>query len=90
MSVRDAQARIDAREFAEWMAYYTLEPWGEERADLSRAVIAAAVANTTRRKGSRAYRPMDFQPDYDPEPAVDRVTRKLDLFFAQHEAVRRR
>ncbi len=26
-SVRETQRAVDAHEFAEWMAYYTLEPW---------------------------------------------------------------
>lgn len=29
MSVRRAQQEIDAREFAEWIVYYDLEPWGD-------------------------------------------------------------
>ena len=27
-TVREAQARIDSAEFAEWCAFYLIEPWG--------------------------------------------------------------
>jgi hypothetical protein len=43
--VAEIQERIDAREFAEWMAYYRLEPWGEERADMRMAVEASSIVN---------------------------------------------
>lgn len=26
--MRELQARMDSREFSEWIAYYKLEPWG--------------------------------------------------------------
>jgi len=33
MSVREAQEKISSSEFAEWMEYYRLQPFGERRAD---------------------------------------------------------
>lgn len=33
MSVREAQERISSSEFAEWIAYYSIQPFGERRAD---------------------------------------------------------
>ncbi|MBP7638093.1 MAG: DUF4035 domain-containing protein [Kiritimatiellae bacterium] len=44
--MREAQARCDSREFAEWMAYRTLSPWGQERGDLQAALIASLIART--------------------------------------------
>ena len=40
MTVREMLARMDAKEFGEWMAYYNLEPFGQERDDLHAANIA--------------------------------------------------
>ncbi|MGH2437501.1 MAG: phage tail assembly protein T [bacterium] len=65
MSVRQAQAEITGNEFAEWIAYMELEPFGEERGDLRSAIIACTVANANRRKGARPFRPEDFMPDFD-------------------------
>ena len=58
-SVREAQHRIDAREFAEWRAYYRLEPWGEDRGDLRTAILAWLLAPTLLR-GTKTWRVKDF------------------------------
>ena len=65
MSVRRAQAEIDAHEFAEWMAYMTLEPFGPNRDDLRAGTIAAVIANANRdsRKRSEPFAPGDFFPE---------------------------
>ena len=64
MTVREAQDRIDAREYALWRAYYEIEPFGEERADLRAAIIAMTIANVFRGRG-RSYKAEDFMPDFD-------------------------
>jgi len=61
MGVREAQARIGADEFAEWLAYGQLEPWGPEREDLRAAIVAATVASTLT---GRRFRPADFMPRF--------------------------
>lgn len=43
-TVREAMCRCDAREFAEWAALYSFDPWGPAREDLQAAYTAAAVA----------------------------------------------
>ncbi len=35
---------MTAREFDEWMAYYTLEPWGVLPGDVRAAIVAQTVA----------------------------------------------
>lgn len=46
-----------------WLAYYHLEPWGEERADLRMGITASTIANANRVKG-KALTPGDFMPDF--------------------------
>lgn len=56
---------FDSHELAEWMAYYRLEPWGEERADIRAAIIARTIAATVSKE------PPDleaFLPFRDSEP----------------------
>lgn len=53
---------IPSRQLGEWMAYYELEPFGQDRADIPAAVVAAQVANTIPRKGGRAVSPNDYLP----------------------------
>ena len=43
-----------------WLAYYEVEPFGEERADYRIGILTAAVHNALRRQGSRPYKPTDF------------------------------
>lgn len=62
-------SRISSRELTEWQAYYNLEPWGEERADLRSAIVASTVANTglifvDRKHRRRQYKVDDFMPDF--------------------------
>lgn len=53
---------MDSREFAEWIAYYGINPWGEERADARAGAVCATTANAWRGKGP-ALTPADFFPE---------------------------
>ncbi len=46
------------------MAYLSLEPIGEERADLRSGIVASVIANANRKKGTRAFKPDDFMPKF--------------------------
>ena len=61
MTVRQARREIDSREFAEWIAYYCLEPFGDHyetpgdgKADtpekMETVLTAMAAAHGTNRK----------------------------------------
>jgi Protein of unknown function (DUF4035) len=76
------------------MAYASLEPFGEERADLRAGIIAMVIAevNRDRTKRPQPFTPQDFMPQFDrrfrePEPlsAADELTAKLKRAFGQFE-----
>ncbi|MGE5619531.1 MAG: DUF4035 domain-containing protein [Sphingomonadaceae bacterium] len=69
MTVAELLSRISSRELTEWIEYAKLEPFGEERADLRAAIVAATIANVYRRKGSKPFKPSDFMPAFGPEEA---------------------
>ena len=46
------------------MAYYGLEPFGQEREALHAGIIAATVANANAGSKSKTYQPADFMPDF--------------------------
>ena len=77
---------MSSREFAEWMAFGTLEPWGFESDNWRAALIAAMVANTVRdpKKKRKPYQPEDFMPqmgkDKEP-PSQDDLRSKIDQFM---------
>ena len=58
---------MSAKEFGEWMAFYTLEPFGEQRADLRMGILAALTANIARdeKRRARPYEVDDFMPKFD-------------------------
>lgn len=56
---------MDSREFAEWLAYYSLDPFGEQRGDLRAGIVASTIANAFRAKGSRLFRAGDFMPKFE-------------------------
>lgn len=45
MTVKELLERMDSRELTEWFVYYTLEPFGEERADVRQAIASCTMAN---------------------------------------------
>lgn len=75
--------RIPSRLLSEWVAFAQLEPFGEERADLRAGIVAAAVVNVQRAKGSAPVRPGDFMPrfdeDADEEPDHELLLHKVEL-----------
>lgn len=58
-SVRDCQRHISSHEFAEWMAYNSLEPFGDDLIDLQFAQLESLMANIYAKKGRR-FKPVDF------------------------------
>jgi hypothetical protein len=53
------------------MAYYSLDPWGEERADLRSGIVAATMVNLQRdpRKG-KPVSPDAFMPKFGGPPEM--------------------
>ena len=80
-------ARISSRELTEWMQYYELEPFGEERADLHAAIVAATVANSNRRKGKRAFKPADFMPRFEKRDEPQSWEQQLAIVEALNSAL---
>jgi hypothetical protein len=69
MTVGEMLDKISSAELTEWMAYYQLDPFGNERNDLHSGIIASTVVNSQRtKKSDKVYVPKDFMPDYDREP----------------------
>ncbi len=66
-------AGMSGRHFAEWIAYASLEPFGEERADLRMARLASVIVNSNpwRKKGAAAAKEKEFLFDFDREDAAD-------------------
>jgi hypothetical protein len=58
---------MSSMEFAEWMAYSQIEPWGEERADLRTALICKVSADINTPAGKPRAKLEDFMLKFDRE-----------------------
>lgn len=79
-------AHMSAREFAEWMAYSRIEPWGEERADYRAALICKISADIATPKGKQPMKLQDFLLKFDREPKVQ-TTEEMIGTVAQINAI---
>jgi hypothetical protein len=71
MSVARCQDEVSSSEFGEWIAYYSLEPFGDRLADLRMGTVASVLANVNRGKNSPVFKPHDFIPWAQQEKVVD-------------------
>ena len=62
------------------MAYYRLEPFGEEKADVRNARLLAMLANVNS-DGSKQFEPADFMPDEGAEVEEPSVSDKARAIF---------
>lgn len=65
---------MGSAEFAEWLAYERISPWGLERSDLRTAVMTAAIINTIRGivgSQARPCRVEDVMLRFDGKKEVD-------------------
>jgi len=64
----------------EWMGYYEVEPWGEERADLRAGTICnAVIAPYSKRK--KLPRPLSWFPNFAKGPQVKQTTETMRSAF---------
>lgn len=56
---------MSASEFAEWIAYSKMFPFGENQDSIRAGTVASAIVNIHRRKGAKALRWQDFFPPYE-------------------------
>ncbi len=61
-------AQMTWKQFRAWRAYYSIEPFGEWRADYRMGVLAAVTVNIHSKKGSRVRKATDFIPEFGIKP----------------------
>ena len=57
--------RISSKELTEWMAYYNIEPFGQETQYFGPAITSTILANVNRNKGDKAHTVDEFMPQFD-------------------------
>ena len=63
-SVENMLDGLTFKELKMWSNYFSIEPFPEERADFRMANLMALMANINRKKGTQAYAPQDFMPQF--------------------------
>lgn len=87
---------MSAKRFAEWQAYYQVEPFGPPAGYWQAGLIASTLANVHRtKKSQKALTPEDFMPramtqgaDGEPDDQVDVGAQALQVFQAIAEQQR--
>jgi hypothetical protein len=89
-TARELLEKMSSRELSEWLAYYGLEPFGDERADLRAGIISSTIANAN---SNHRFKPSDFMPDFrgrysaasefDPYELARNIQRTVDLIEAK-------
>ena len=59
-TVSEIEQDMPSSELTEWLAYYRLEPFGQERDNWHSATLASILVNTNRRKNTPAVPPSEF------------------------------
>jgi len=79
MSVREAQQRIDSAEFAEWIAYHRIDPFGEFRDDYRFAMLCDVICKMqgTKNKTKAEDFLLDFEPKEKKSQSVDEMKNAL-------------
>jgi hypothetical protein len=76
--VAEWQEAMSSHEFAEWMAFAKIQPFGEVRADFRFASLQALIANTNRDpKKSKPFTHEAFMPDF--ERAIDELEEQEEV-----------
>ena len=87
MSVRAIQECTDSDEFAEWLAFQSIDPASEERADLRAGIIASVIAHMMPTKGNRVLSPVDCMPFVvRPKPTQEQLEAKIMSWARTHNA----
>ena len=79
MTVKEAQQRIDVDEFAHWLAFYSVSPFGDVRADWRLGNLAAMVGNMFAKKGAPRFKTTDFIYGYKEK----KTPQQMGMIFGQ-------
>ena len=63
-TVKETKRDMGMGEFASWLAYYRLDPWGEDRGDLRAGIVASTIANVHAGRRGKPFTARDFMPEY--------------------------
>lgn len=91
-SVTQCQDNISSKEFAEWIAYSRLEPFGADLFQVYFGTVAAAITNTTRSKKNDKifqwhdfFQPLDFEETHQTTEEQLAIVEMLNIAFGGND-----
>jgi hypothetical protein len=75
---------LTAKQLAEWMAFYGIDPFGDQRADLRIGILCATMNNRWRGKNEQPAEPVSFMPFVrQTEQSPEEIQRTLRSILGQ-------
>jgi hypothetical protein len=66
------------------LAFYKIDPFGDQRADLRAGIVAATINNRMRGKNENTSQPVEFMPFREPiEQTAEEIKRTLQSILGQ-------
>lgn len=92
LDVDALQAKMSRRRLMEWLAFYRIDPWGEQRADLRMGVLASTMIQLGAKPSSQAPKPIDFllYPETGPASQTQSIEQQKAFARMMHEAFKKR
>lgn len=82
MTVSELEHRMPAGELVEWMAYFTIEPWGQVQEDFRAGVIASTLVNVMADTKGRPSKPSDFFRLYGEDKKEQTPEQQMEMLKA--------
>lgn len=78
-------ARMERRQFNEWMAAYELDPWGPERLENQLALIAAVFSFQNREEPPTVDELVAMASNFTPKPGFETPVVDIDELEIDHD-----
>lgn len=94
-TVAELEEELSARELKEWMAFYSIEPWGEYRADVRSAMVSMLLYGANKGRNAPKLTIKDFMPFAEKEEVsqadqVKRTREKIEIMSKLSKGRKRR
>lgn len=82
-TVKELELTLSGHELSEWQAFFRLDPFGEDRADLRNAMLISSLVNLFKGKKSQPVRPEDYMLFLNKRrksKVTNEIARVMDMF----------
>lgn len=77
---------MTAQELADWHAFDSIDPVGDERADLRMGILAQLIATVHTTKKGKRWKPADFMPFVTKQDRQKSLSKQIGKFFGRQHS----